>query len=163
MRRILIFGNSGSGKSTLAARLAAESGLAHLDLDSLAWLPTQPPERMPMAESVSLINAFTENNPSWVVEGCYTDLLQVLADKASEILFLNLPIELCVQNAKNRPWEAHKYESREAQDANLEMLLDWIAQYDTRGDVFSLAAHTKFYEDFSGIKNRILCNEHSFI
>lgn len=162
MRRILIFGNSGSGKSTVAARLAGEAGLAHLDLDSLAWLPSQPPQRRALSESLHLIDEFTAKNDSWVIEGCYTDLLEPLADSASELLFMNLPIELCQQNAKNRPWEPHKYESREAQDANLEMLLTWIAQYESRDDVFSLAAHSKFYNDFPGMKTCVLSNEHSF-
>ncbi|WP_415071942.1 AAA family ATPase [Hyphomicrobium sp.] len=43
MQRLLIFGNSGSGKSTLARQLAQERGLAHLDLDTLAWQPGMPP------------------------------------------------------------------------------------------------------------------------
>ena len=163
MRRILLFGNSGSGKSTLASRLAGEGGLAHLDLDSLAWLSTKPPQRMPLAESLRLVSDFTSAHESWVVEGCYTDLLEALADRASEILFLNLSIEQCQQNARSRPWEPHKYPSREAQDENLEMLLAWIAQYESRDDVFSLAAHSKFYEDFPGTKTRVLSNEHSFV
>ena len=137
--------------------------MAHLDLDSLAWLPSQPPQRMPLIESKVLIDEFTGNNESWVIEGCYTDLLEILAEKATEIVFLNLPIEQCVQNATNRPWEPHKYDSKEAQDANLEMLLGWIAQYEQRNDVFSFAAHTKFYEGFSGTKTCILSNEHSFV
>jgi adenylate kinase family enzyme len=33
----LLFGNSGSGKSTLASHLSSAT-MAHLDLDSLAWL-----------------------------------------------------------------------------------------------------------------------------
>src|SRR6266436_8125163 len=37
MRRIVVFGNSGSGKTTLARVLTSQYGLAHLDLDSLAW------------------------------------------------------------------------------------------------------------------------------
>ncbi len=163
MRRILVFGNSGSGKSTVAARLASTSGMAHLDLDSLAWLATQPPQRMPLTESLRAIDDFTAANESWVVEGCYTDLLQALAAEATEILFMNLSIEQCQQNARRRPWEPHKYESREVQDANLEMLLAWIAEYESRDDVFSLAAHTKFYEDFPGTKTRVPCNEHSFV
>ena len=162
MRKILIFGNSGSGKSTLAARLAERSALAHLDPDSLAWLSTTPPQRMPLADSLAQIDTFTKQNAAWVVEGCYTDLLEALAEQASEIVFLNLSVELCVENAKARPWEPHKYASKEAQDANLEMLLDWIAQYETRGDVFSLAAHRKFYEAFPGKKSCILTNDNAF-
>jgi len=162
LRRILVFGNSASGKSTLAAKLARGSKLAHLDLDSLAWLPSQPPQRRPLVESATLINEFVEKHESWVVEGCYTDLLHILEERASELVFLNLPIEVCIENAKRRPWEPHKYESKQAQDENLEMLLGWIAQYEARDDVFSLAAHSKFYEEFSGKKSCILSNEQSF-
>ena len=163
MRRVLIFGNSGSGKSTIASRLADESGLAHLDLDSLAWLPTKPPQRMPLTESLRLMSEFTSKNESWVVEGCYTDLLEALSDQASEALFLDLSVEQCMENAKARPWEPHKYKSREEQDANLEMLLRWIAQYESPDDIFSLAAHTRFFEDFPGTKTRVVSNEHSFV
>ena len=162
MRRILLFGNSGSGKSTLASRLS-NSTMAHLDLDSLAWLPSRPPQRMPLAESKVLIDEFTANNEAWVIEGCYTDLLEILAENATELVFLNLPIQQCLQNASMRPWEPHKYDSKEAQDANLAMLLDWIAQYEHRDDVFSLAAHSKLYEGFPGTKTCILSNEYSFI
>jgi len=162
LRRVLIFGNSASGKSTLAAKLARDSKLAHLDLDSLAWLPSQPPQRRPFVESEALINEFVEKHASWVVEGCYTDLLQILEEQACELVFLNLPIEACIANAKRRPWEPHKYESKQAQDENLEMLLGWIAQYEERDDVFSLAAHSEFYEGFSGKKNCLLSNERSF-
>ena len=137
--------------------------MAHLDLDSLAWLPSQPPQRMPLAKSKVLIDEFIASNEAWVIEGCYTDLLEILAENATEIVFLNLPIPLCSQNASTRPWEPHKYESKEAQDANLEMLLGWIAQYEHRDDVFSLAAHSKFYEGFTGTKTCILSNEHSYI
>jgi adenylate kinase family enzyme len=163
VRRILIFGNSASGKSTLAAKLALDSSLAHLDLDSLAWLPTETPQRRPLIQTEALIEEFLVNNDSWVIEGCYTDLLDILKDQASEIVFLNLSIAQCLQNAKSRPWEPHKYDSKEAQDANLEMLLGWIAQYDKRNDVFSLQAHTQFFEGFPGPKTCILSNEDSFI
>ena len=58
MAKILIFGNSGSGKSTLARHLCKTQGLAHLDLDTLAWKPTSPPERKPIDESLEEIKAF---------------------------------------------------------------------------------------------------------
>ena len=45
MDRIVIFGNSGSGKSTLAKDIAHNQNLAHLDLDTLAWLAEVPPRR----------------------------------------------------------------------------------------------------------------------
>ncbi len=154
MTNILIFGNSGSGKSTLAKQLATgpESNLAHLDLDNLAWLPTTPPKRAPLAQSKLQIEAFTQANKNWVIEGCYADLLELVAEQASEIIFMNLDVQMCVENAKNRPWEPHKYESKAAQDKNLGMLVDWIKQYDQRKDEFSQVAHQRFYDGFAGKK-----------
>ena len=155
-QHILIFGNSGSGKSTLARALAASRGFAHLDLDTLAWLPSSPPQRAPLeavdAELRDFVKDNTANNCGWVVEGCYTDLLELLSASADHIVFMDLPVEACIANAKVRPWEPHKYLTKAAQDANLEMLVAWIAQYSSREDEFSYAAHREFYAGFHGRK-----------
>jgi adenylate kinase family enzyme len=158
MKRIILFGNSGSGKSTLAKSLSESENLAHLDLDTLAWLPTNPPQRADLAESRQKIEAFMSQHRGWVIEGCYTDLLEMAAPFATEAVFMNLPVEACQENARNRPWEPHKYPSKEAQDANLPMLLGWIARYTERDDVFSDAAHQAFYRAFPGDKREITEN-----
>ncbi len=159
MRGVLIFGNSGSGKSTLAKSLADSDDLAHFDLDTIAWLPTDPPQRMPVAESAEQISRFLSENSDWVVEGCYTDLIEITSRYATEMIFLNLSVDDCIENAKNRPWEPHKYPSKELQDENLEMLLDWIRAYPTREDVCSLNAHQQLYDNFEGIKSMLNANE----
>jgi hypothetical protein len=87
-----------------------------------------------------------------VVEGCYADLLEIAIPLASEVIFMNLPIESCVRNAKQRPWEPHKYESKAAQDDNLEMLIDWIRQYTLRDDTFSQSAHQALFDGYTGKK-----------
>jgi adenylate kinase family enzyme len=156
---ILVFGNSGSGKSTLAKHLSETRELAHLDLDTLAWKPTNPPERKPLEESRKEIENFTSSSEKWVIEGCYIDLLEMVEDKSTEIIFMNLPIESCISNARARPWEPHKYESKQAQDDNLEMLINWIGQYSERSDTFSYDAHQSFYDNYSGQKKMITQNE----
>jgi len=158
LRKILIFGNSGSGKSTLAKKLCLAEGLSHLDLDTLAWMPTAPPERKPLAESEAEISEFIRSNAGWVVEGCYSDLLDLILPSSSELIFMNLPVDLCIENARNRPWEPHKYESKEAQDSNLNMLIDWISQYSERTDTFSKAAHSALYERYTGKKCMLTSN-----
>jgi adenylate kinase family enzyme len=163
MKNILIFGNSGSGKSTLAKQLAAKHTLAHLDLDTLAWLPTSPPSRMPLAESIKQIEAFTSNNQSWVIEGCYADLLAKLVDKTSQMIFVNPGVDICINNCKQRPWEAHKYPSKKEQDANLAMLIEWIKQYPKRKDEFSLLAHRTLFEQFTGNKLEYQSNHREII
>lgn len=163
MRKIVIFGNSGAGKSTLAKSLTKRESLAkskplpHLDLDTLAWLPLTegtPPTRRALNDSKTDIEHFMAENENngWVIEGCYSDLLQITLPSASEIIYLNLSVADCIANAKRRPWEPHKYESKQAQDANLSMLIEWIAQYTERSDTFSQASHQALFDSYQGKK-----------
>ena len=89
-----------------------------------------------------------------MVEGCYADLLELASAQASEMVFLDLPVTACISNARSRPWEPHKYDSKEAQDANLGMLLDWIGEYYRRDDVCSREAHRALFDSFKGSKQR---------
>lgn len=159
MSKVVIFGNSGSGKSTLATELALKNQLAHLDLDTIAWKASITPERQTVLESSKSINDFLIAHNNWVIEGCYADLLEIVTHKADEVIFLNLPVSACVANAKNRPWEPHKYKSKEAQDENLDMLIDWISQYTSRSDTFSKVAHEKLFREFQGKKTMYVSNE----
>jgi adenylate kinase family enzyme len=159
LSKVVIFGNSGSGKSTLATGLALKNQLAHLDLDTIAWKASKTPERQTIVESSQSINDFLIAHDNWVIEGCYADLLEIVTPKADKVIFLNLPASACVENAKNRPWEPHKYESKEAQDENLDMLIDWISQYTSRNDTFSKVAHVKLFEEFQGKKTMYVSNK----
>jgi adenylate kinase family enzyme len=159
LSKVVIFGNSGSGKSTLATELALKNQLAHLDLDTIAWKASKTPERQTIVESSQSINDFLIAHDNWVIEGCYADLLEIVTPKADKVIFLNLPASACVENAKNRPWEPQKYKSKEAQDENLEMLIDWISQYTSRNDTFSKVAHEKLFEEFQGKKTMYVSNK----
>lgn len=142
----------------MAKALVSEEGLAHLDLDTIAWQPVWPPQRKGLPESRVEIERFLEANDNWVIEGCYSDLLAMVLTQASEVVYLDLPISDCIANARSRPWEPHKYESKDAQDANLEMLIAWIAEYDERKDTFSRAAHEELYTEYEGNKVRYTSN-----
>lgn len=172
LQKILIFGNAAAGKSTLAKKIAAKQGLAHLDLDTLAWLATSPPQRKCLSDSATEIDTFTQQHENWVIEGCYSDLLELLINNnavdhdnvnkkafANEIIYLDITINTCITHAENRPWEAHKYPSKQAQDDNLAMLIDWIKAYDTRTDTFSKLAHQQLYTRFVGKKKTIKIHE----
>lgn len=158
MLRILVFGNSGSGKSTLANSIAKLPNLAHLDLDTVAWKPGEPGVREPLRKSFEAIDQFTDAHQNWVIEGCYSSLLEYAADSANEMIFLNPGVHACQENCRARPWESHKYESKEAQDKNLSMLLDWVAQYETRDDEFSLQQHRMLFDSFDGAKSELTTN-----
>jgi adenylate kinase family enzyme len=159
MARLVIIGNSGSGKSTLAKRLAREGRLEHLDLDSLAWLPTTPPRRRPIDESAETIAVFLRAHEGWVIEGCYADLVTLALPRCTRLVFLNPGPDVCVEHARARPWEPHKYASKEAQDANLEMLVGWIRGYDRRDDELSLRAHRALFDGHAEDKVELVTRE----
>ncbi|QDP00075.1 AAA family ATPase [Thalassotalea sp. PS06] len=148
MSKVVIFGNSGSGKSTLARKLASQDEVAHFDLDEIAWQPTNPPTRQPLKQSFAKIDEFINDNSNWVIEGCYSDLIEYVMVYADKAIFMNLSIEDCIENAKQRQWEPNKYPSKQAQDDNLPMLLDWIKAYESRTDTFSLSSHLAMYDAF---------------
>jgi adenylate kinase family enzyme len=155
MPRTLIIGNSGAGKSTLARRLASEHTLAHLDLDTLAWLPQTPPQRRPLADSAADIAAFTTRHTDWVIEGCYADLIELALPHCSLLVFLNPGVDACLAHCRARPWEPHKYPSKAAQDANLPMLLDWVRDYARRDDACSLSHHRRLFDAHPGEKTEL--------
>jgi adenylate kinase family enzyme len=161
VRKVVIFGNSGSGKSTLAKQISSSESLPHLDLDTLAWQASAPPKRRPLNESMSEISYFVAQNKCWVIEGCYSDLLEAALRYSNELIFMNLPVEMCIENARKRPWESHKYKSKAAQDSNLDMLIGWISEYTKRVDTFSQAAHSSLYEQYAGNKRMVTSNENA--
>lgn len=152
MERIVIFGNSGSGKSSLARALSRLHQAEHLDLDVIAWEADRPGVRVAFEESRRTLMKFIRETGSWVIEGCYAGLLKEAAVHCTEMIFLNPGVEACVENCKARPWEPHKYPSREAQDANLGMLVEWVREYETREDEFSLREHRRLFDTHEGRK-----------
>lgn len=156
MKRIVIFGNSGSGKSTLADSYARDPHVHHLDLDEIAW--KAPGIRKEIEESIAELRSFLSDNEEWVIEGCYGSLISEAARAAKELIFLNPGVDVCQDNCKSRPWEPHKYATKEEQDANLDMLLEWVADYQTRTDEFSLSAHRKIFNAYGGKKRELKSN-----
>lgn len=149
-----IIGNSGSGKSTLARQLAASTDAAVLDLDTVYWQPGQAVERPP-GERVALVRDFCRSHPSWIVEGCYADLIEAALPFGPELIFLDPGIEACQAHCRNRPFEPHKFASKEEQDRHLAFLLEWVEGYYQRDDTMSLVAHRALFERYAGPKRRI--------
>lgn len=150
--RIVILGNSGSGKSTLARWLAATSGAALLDLDTVAWQPGNI--AVPQAPDVAAaqVRDFCAVNAKWVVEGCYAALVAATFAQSPRLVFLNPGEARCVANCLARPWEPHKYRSKQEQDERLDFLLSWVRQYYSRSGDMSLAGHRACFDAYDGPK-----------
>jgi adenylate kinase family enzyme len=150
--RIAIAGNSGSGKSTFARQLASSGSIPILDLDTLAWEPDEIAVPRPVEQAATDVREFCESNEQWIVEGCYARLIVATLSCDPHLVVLDPGLEQCVTNCRTRPWEPHKYQSKEEQDSRLAYLLAWVEEYYTRDDDMSLAAHKKLYRHYDGPK-----------
>lgn len=155
MRRVLILGNSGSGKSTLAARLGAELAAPVLDLDTLVWAPRRIAVARPVADVRRDLRDFCTRREAWIVEGCYGDLADVVLDGRTELILLDPGEEACVARCRARPWEPHKYATKEEQDARLEFLLTWVRDYYHRDGPLSLRGHRAIFAAYAGPKQEL--------
>jgi adenylate kinase family enzyme len=153
--RIALIGNSGSGKSTLARQLASSHALPILDLDTVAWEPGRVAVARAADAAVRDVQAFCEANASWVVEGCYAGLVRAALAYSPVLLFLEPGVEACVANCRSRPWEPHKYASKQVQDQHLEFLLAWVREYYSRAGDLSLAAHQALFDEYRGPKHML--------
>jgi adenylate kinase family enzyme len=153
--RVAILGNSGSGKSTLARQLAEGTGAAVLDLDTIVWEPDQVAVARDPAAVAADLERFCHEHDAWIVEGCYGDLIERVLGFGPRLVFLDPGEEACLANCKARPWEPHKYASREEQDQRLAFLLGWVSAYYQRDDAMSHVRHRAIYEAYLGEKQRL--------
>lgn len=148
--KIILLGNAGAGKSTLARKLMARQPAARLSLDEVAFQGGT--ERRPLPDSIAEVKRWIARHDSWIIEGCYADILEAILDAADELIFLNPGVEACLAHCRARPWEPEKFGSRQEQDGNLENLLQWVSAYERRTDEYGLARHRKLYDSFTGRK-----------
>lgn len=126
-----------------------------LDLDTVAWEPGQIAVPRPEDAQRADVAAFCRAEAGWVVEGCYGSLIEVALDEGATLVFLDLSADECVAHCRARPWEPHKYPSKQVQDDKLEFLLSWVRDYDTRDGDMSRARHRALFDAYVGPKDRL--------
>ena len=156
--KVILMGNAGSGKSTLAKELTAKNSAERLSLDEVAF-KSGTAERRPLQESIRTVTHFIQGNDSWIIEGCYSDIIEAILDECEELIFLNPGIDTCVAHCRARPWEPEKYSSKEEQDANLENLIAWVRNYETRQDEYGLQRHRALFDSFVGNKRELTLSQ----
>jgi adenylate kinase family enzyme len=153
--RTAIIGNSGSGKTTLARALANGLSIPTLDLDTIYWEPGKVAVERPALERLNELEAFCSQHPSWIIEGCYADLIEAALPWRPELILLNPGLDACVGNCKRRPFEPQKYRSKAEQDRGLGFLLKWVEDYYQRKGPMSLEGHLELFRRYDGPKRQI--------
>lgn len=148
--RVILLGNAGAGKSTMARQLMHGQSIPRLSLDEIAW--AEGAERRPLEESVQALRKFLDDHEHWIIEGCYSDLVEAALPFCDELRFLNPGIEVCVGHCQKRPWELEKFPTEKEQKEMLANLVAWVREYETRSDEYGLQRHRMLFERFSGKK-----------
>lgn len=152
--RIIIYGNAGAGKTTMAREIRREREIPLMFLDSIAW--GEVAVRRPLDESIQDLLGFVSDNPEWMLEGCYGDLVEAALPHCTELRFINPGVATCIEHCRKRPWEPNKFETPEDQENMLEDLISWVGEYETRDDEYGLARHLAIYEGFQGTKQEYI-------
>ena len=99
MKKIIVIGCPGSGKSTFSRALHKLTGLPLYHLDLMYW-----------NEDKTIVNkeVFLDrlnnalNLDEWIIDGNYISSMEMRIKKCDTIVFLDYPLEVCLEGVKNR-------------------------------------------------------------
>jgi adenylate kinase family enzyme len=95
----MVIGGSGAGKSTFALALAARTGLPLYHLDREFWQADwTEPSPQEWRERVSLLTGLDR----WIMEGTYTNTLDVRLPRADLVLWFDFPRHVCLYRVVRR-------------------------------------------------------------
>jgi adenylate kinase family enzyme len=99
LERIAIVGTSCAGKSTLARELSRRLGAPHVELDALYWGPKWTARSAEdFAGSVERATA----GSTWIVDGNYSTVRPLVLERATAVIWLNLPLYTLLSRAVKR-------------------------------------------------------------
>lgn len=101
MQRIMVIGvSAGAGKSTFAARLGKALDIQVFHLDAYFWKPGWV--EASIEEFSQSQQEMIKNHNSWIVEGNYTATFDIRAEKADTIIYIELPLRVCLYRVMKR-------------------------------------------------------------
>jgi adenylate kinase family enzyme len=99
VQRVAVVGSGGAGKSALARQIGAITGLPVIHLDHHYWSPgwiPMPDDEWEVHQRELLAG------PCWVADGNYGGTLELRAELADTVVFLDLPRRVCLSRVMRR-------------------------------------------------------------
>ena len=99
MRRVSIVGCSGTGKSRLGRALAERIGVPYVELDGIYH---QADWQHPSSEEFRAAVAAVTAGDAWVIDGNYSEVQDIVRDRADTIVWLDLPKAVVMRRVVGR-------------------------------------------------------------
>ncbi|WP_416150548.1 topology modulation protein [Salipaludibacillus sp. HK11] len=123
MNKIMVVGvSAGVGKSTFAKKLSENLSIPVYHLDRYFWEPgwiEAPPEIFANIQ-LSLVK-----QDNWIIEGNYGSTFEIRADKADTIIYLELPLSVCLYRVLKR-WLSNIGNNRDDMGEGCPEKMDWV-------------------------------------
>ena len=152
--RTVILGNGGSGKTWLARKLADCLSIPIIHFDDIFWEPGGFDKPREEKEVQSMIRQSKHSGP-WIAEGVFGHIAEFYLDDAQTIIWLDLPLNICLERLKTRGSESKEHMGREESEKGLKELIKWASEYYERKSKSSFLGHAKIYNEFSKKKFRL--------
>jgi adenylate kinase family enzyme len=103
MKRIVIIGSAGAGKSTLARQLGEILQIEVIHLDSLFWRTGW--KKAPRRKQIAIQRQLVQKDV-WIMDGNYHGTLGSRIHEADTVIFLDMPLLLCIRRVIIRHFTA---------------------------------------------------------
>ena len=126
MNRIMVVGSPGSGKSFFSTELSKKLNIPLYHLDNIWW--NKDKTHISREEFDAKLKEII-NKDKWIIDGDYSRTYSLRMEKADTIIFLDYPLDICIQGSKSRigikrddiPWIENKSDNLEL----IEYIVKW--------------------------------------
>ncbi|MGR3795429.1 hypothetical protein [Vannielia sp. SX4] len=147
LNRTVVIGNTASGKSWLSGRLGKRLSSPVVDLDRIHWINGDYRRKEKKVIAVEKTQRAAERE-KWIIEGVYGALISPIIDRATCLIWTDIPWSECRRNLFSRA-------SALGSLNNIAELEVWAENYWRRNSESSYGAHLRLFEGFNGPKFRL--------
>jgi adenylate kinase family enzyme len=140
------------GKTWLGDQLSSRLSLPLVRLDDVYWAGTYGAEGRPKDEVFRDVHDRASKD-AWVMEGVYGWLLPAALPRATEFVFIDLPVAECLTNLRSRGNQGG------GSQASFQTMLDWVSEYPNRSNSNSRLTHQRLWDQFVGKKDLLTSRE----
>jgi hypothetical protein len=146
MKKIVVIGSPGAGKSTLARKLGDTLDIDVFHLDRYFWEPGWMEKSL---EARIKIQQQLVQGERWIIEGTYLGSSDGRLNAADTIIFLDMPISLCLWRVIKRRFKYNNKPRPDLPDGCPEKI---HFPYILKVLAFPLRGHRLFFKKYKGIQ-----------